>query len=498
MSLVCRFWAFCYILQEIRVLEHTNPQNFFHGKCLSAVDANCERFRIITIGVGGSLGNWSVCSQVCGGGVRTRSVRCKRQFGSRSHFVDIADCDVSTRPVSVEACNTDVCKDCSLFFPGNEYEVLDSTKNNQMHNEEVIVSCNGPEYSTIDEETITIVKCVNGDWSQFGLSCGKDCGPVTNFDHTQHRFIDAILSSRHGSSRRIQCLDGFSSSEPNGVQISCDNGQWSSWSLSCFKNCDVYTAKDPHLIVVGSSFFHDAELSLRCASTHTGFRQSGSSLAPVSRFSVVCSNGKWRNSGGNPGELVCLENCDSEFSLAYAFSMTSGMVIHGISADVSCQSGYAVASGPSSTISKCQDGVFQFDNDFECLLACPVSLKLPRSYEVIGNCMTEDCSRRVKCSDGYSVPVSASGITSGLSEVQVRCENGKWSEVPFSCYQFCGAWPANSNDVNTRGVIATYTGAVPHGQQIELECLIGYSDTTNQKSIKRECVDGSWHGSSAR
>ncbi|KAF4694362.1 hypothetical protein FOZ60_008233 [Perkinsus olseni] len=57
---------------------------------------------------------WSECSKECGGGVRTRCIKCS---GPNGHAYDDVECDANTRPSEEEPCNDHPCPEGAFMAP---------------------------------------------------------------------------------------------------------------------------------------------------------------------------------------------------------------------------------------------------------------------------------------------------------------------------------------------------------------------------------------------
>ena len=167
----------------------------------------------------GDFGEWSACSQNCGGGTQTRN----RQIITPSNAGGKACGDtVETRP-----CNTNPCPDCAFTWApfGQCVTQSPSTGAGKKQAQLIVSSPSGPGGAVCPDPNSNIQDCVNcvfNPWDPVGELSAQTCNQMTG-KKTQHRTI-AVPASGGGA-----CTEPTDREEPCGVD--CKLNPWpDTWS----------------------------------------------------------------------------------------------------------------------------------------------------------------------------------------------------------------------------------------------------------------------------
>eukprot|EP01029_Cantina_marsupialis_P030877 TRINITY_DN8579_c0_g1_i1.p2 TRINITY_DN8579_c0_g1~~TRINITY_DN8579_c0_g1_i1.p2 ORF type:complete len:660 (-),score=117.57 TRINITY_DN8579_c0_g1_i1:44-2023(-) len=182
-----------------------------------------------------NVGFYSECSKKCEGGSQTRNVFCEYQ----NNVVEDTECSSSTKPISTQACNTLACPEwviwsessCSEICGGgtktrqiyckrpNDYTYLNEAMCDADLKPETVVNCNEeecPEWS------------VDSEWS----ICSAQCGEGTQTRDISCKMDGAVVAE----SRCVQ-------SKPELVRV-CEEAPCGTWQIGNWSDCNSKCNQD--------------------------------------------------------------------------------------------------------------------------------------------------------------------------------------------------------------------------------------------------------------
>lgn len=313
------------------------------------------------------------------------------------------------------------------------------------------ISC-APGFAAPGDQASVKLECERGSWSglenipdckadcpRYKLSEGyeivgdEDAQNVVSFtqskvDGIADRSLLNITGVNHGISIGIRCVDGYGRVPGAVERVECNDGQWSSLSLFCAKDCrpfntssfefsrfrvimDMSRSGDPSS--EGSSTTPDSPHGSKII---IGCKLDAGSDKEKKRGEVTCDNGRWIFS-----ELRCFRDC-----AAYVPGRQYSALIPGALAS---QRNRSVPHG-TQLLATCAQG-------FSAL-------------PTIGpNGGSSGSSRRITPSDLIA---------------ESECVDGTWTNITLQCFEDCPSWPMRQHMVRDSG------GGLRVGSLLRLAC----------------------------
>eukprot|EP00913_Durusdinium_trenchii_P030950 g28988.t1 len=326
------------------------------------------------------------------------------------------------------------------------------------------ISC-APGFAAPGDQASVKLECERGSWTgsrkphsdsedckadcpRYKLSEGyeivgdEDAQNVVSFTQSKDRSDRAARSDRageaareggvnHGISIGIRCVDGYGRVPGAVERVECNDGQWSSLSLFCAKDCrpfntssfefsrfrvimDMSRSGDPSS--EGSSTTPDSPHGRERSKIIIGCKLDAGSDKEKKRGEVTCDNGRWIFS-----ELRCFRDC-----AAYVPGRQYSALIPGALAS---QRNRSVPHG-TQLLATCAQG-------FSAL-------------PTIGpNGGSSGSSRRITPSDLIA---------------ESECVDGTWTNITLQCFEDCPSWPMRQHMVRDSG------GGLRVGSLLRLAC----------------------------
>lgn len=290
-------------------------------------------------------------------------------------------------------------------------------------------------------------------------ACGGDsnaCGaPPTNSDVT---YTPVTTCYNDEAIATYQCSGTLTGPTEN----ECSGGSWTSPS----PNCDVFSCGRPEV---------ESDVTLTPDKTTYDAREvvayscpQGESLEGAS--SATCNS---QNSWVPAGVPLCQALCP--VPTINNGAVPSGEYKEGDTVTVTCDSGYSLEAGQSSTITCGDNG--SWDTLPRCLETCTVP-NIPNSDFANGATLNHGQTVYIDCDTGYSYQQE--------TEFEVTCfyDGLRYSTVsPDQCYSDCPAWTAPAN--------GAVTSTDLHGSTATFSCNTGYY-IENPEDATTTCNDGTW------
>lgn len=281
-----------------------------------------------------------------------------------------------------------------------------------------------------------ISTCIDGTWTTVSASCLRTCSELT----LGSGYVLSGSGILDGASRSVSCASGAvqSGSSASSEYVTCLSGSWSSLSMVCKARClaPASSLGAGYALASGtlsdSSMIHGSTAQLICA---TGATQTAGTLLET----VVCNDGKWLTITGSSPSLKCMAPCSPLTTLSTAYVVDGGQVTsaHGVSATVSCATGYLAQPSTYSSIRyTCTDSVWVPQvTDFYCAAPCSrTALEATFGSSYTYSQVFTDAS---PLAHGSSLTVSctstATTYTNHPTAAVTTCNNGVWARTDVLC-----------------------------------------------------------------
>ncbi|XP_077981817.1 CUB and sushi domain-containing protein 3-like [Glandiceps talaboti] len=338
----------------------------------------------------------------------------------------------------------------------------------QVENTQCTYTCNSG-YHTIDgTDAVTITCNTGGTWNINPVVCIADCGTPPTGTQASTSCTTPYL---HDDTCTYTCTNGYHTSDgSNSVDITCNNGAWSTSTVTCIADCSPLPTITGATSTCTSPYVHSETCTYTC---DDGYSPSDGS----SSFGITCVNAGWTTSSA-----TCIADCSPLPTITGATSTCTSPYVHSETCTYTCNDGYSQSDGSSSFGITCVNAGWT-TSSATCIADCS---PLPTITGATSTCTSpyvhsETCT--YTCDDGYSQ-------SDGSSSFGITCVNAGWTASSVTCIANCGTPPTQTQ------ATSTCTSPYVHGETCTYTCNTGYSQSDGSSTFGITCVNAGWTTSS--
>lgn len=382
-------------------------------------------------------------------------------------------------------------------------EIVTRDANTVPYGSKVSLSCADGFASSNGKRTETLA-CI-GAWPDRSLKCLSLCS--NSFDLPDGLLLtdNGNNTVTEGSIRKVACDESTSSLSGQTEEVLfCNNGLWTSPTLSCEADCpsdalsgvELDEATVDLIVDLGAdqfaSLLQKRKINRlgRAAHRHSRAQSSFLQLKQSSNTTDEDLTAAAQNATAAAQEVTAaaqnLTSTDLEALSLSANSTTQAVVrsLQSIGArrQLRCKDNYADRDGRTSEYLTCTKSQWTLPT-LRCELVCPDFPDLESSYSVTSDGNNYRGSvRRVQCAAGYK-----NIANNGIQTEEIVCGGGgEWGGVSLDCREDC-----DPEGIPAHIAILSGGDSVSHGTTRELVCA-EYKNDTDAAHTSTTCVDGLW------
>ncbi|XP_077997381.1 sushi, von Willebrand factor type A, EGF and pentraxin domain-containing protein 1-like [Glandiceps talaboti] len=298
--------------------------------------------------------NGDFCTYTCNTGYHTSDgsstvdITCNDGTWSASSVICVADC--GTPPTGTQASKT-----CS--------------QSPYVNGDFCTYTCN-TGYHTSDGSSTVDITCNAGIWSDDSVICIADCSAPMLTQATG----SCPSPYLHDKTCTYTCNTGYHTSDGSStVDITCNDGTWSSSSVICIADCGTPpTGTQASEICSQSPYVNGDSCTYTCNTDH----HTSDGLSTVD---ITCNDGTWSASS-----VICVADCSTPM-LTQATGSCASPYLHDVTCTYTCNTGYHTSDGLSTIVITCNDGTWSASSTIICIDDEPPIIDCPSDYSTTSN-----------------------------------------------------------------------------------------------------------------